>query len=331
MKNKYLIGLFLVIFFVLPFVSEADTLANRFKGRILLQVESNGEAWYVNADNGQRYFMGRPADAFQLMRDLGIGITNADFDSFNIKVPIRLAGKILLKVQDKGQAYYVNPVDLKMYYLGRPADAFAVMRKLGLGITNSNLKMIAIKTGYDVKIIPTIPAAGTIATSTPVKPEIPVVVVIPGNENVATSTVVATSSPVIATSTTEVLPTCDFTADYFNNMTLTGYSKLTQIETGIDHEWWTGKPAGFNYADEFSVRWNGDCDFLPGKYKFTAVFDDGVRVYVDDQLIIDSWEKRFDTATVEANLDLTAGKHKVKVEYFEYRLNAQVKVDWKKI
>lgn len=60
----------------------------------------------------------------------------------------RVAGKILLQVEDVGQAWYVNPVDNLRYYLGRPADAFQIMQDLGLGITNSDLTMIEIATGY---------------------------------------------------------------------------------------------------------------------------------------------------------------------------------------
>lgn len=120
----------------------AATLATTLKGRILLQVEQNGEAWYVNPVNELRYYLGRPADAFNVMRELGLGISNSDFDSFNGYAPSRLSGRILLKVADNGRAYYVNPGDLRMYYLGRPTDAFNVMRELGLGITDKNLNLI---------------------------------------------------------------------------------------------------------------------------------------------------------------------------------------------
>jgi hypothetical protein len=133
----------LILVFVLGLVpinfSNAANIATRLKGRILLQVESNGEAWYVNPDNENRYYLGRPADAFQIMRELGLGISNKDFDSFKGFALRRLSGKILLKVEDSGKAYYVNPVDLKMHYLGRPADAFEIMRNLGLGISNQDL------------------------------------------------------------------------------------------------------------------------------------------------------------------------------------------------
>jgi hypothetical protein len=121
----------------------SKSLSARLSGRILLQVESKGEAWYVNPDNNKRYYLGRPSDAFSIMRELGLGATTKDIKSFNnTTAPKRLSGKILLQVEDKGQAYYVNPLDLKLYYLGRPADAFELMRSKGLGITDSDLGKI---------------------------------------------------------------------------------------------------------------------------------------------------------------------------------------------
>lgn len=113
-------------------------------GRILLQVESHGEAWYVNPLDHERYYLGRPADAYDLMRKLGLGVSDRDFYTFSLRMPSRLAGRILLKVEDKGQAYYVNPLNLKLYYLGKPDDAFRVIRSLGLGITNNDLSKITI-------------------------------------------------------------------------------------------------------------------------------------------------------------------------------------------
>jgi len=62
----------------------AQTLAHRLKGKILLQVEQNGEAWYVNPANEKRYYMGRPTDAFNLMRESSIGITNANLEKIQL-------------------------------------------------------------------------------------------------------------------------------------------------------------------------------------------------------------------------------------------------------
>lgn len=54
------------------------TFAGRFKGRILLQVEGNGEAWYVNPDDGKRYYLGDPQTAYNAMRFLSLGVNNDD-------------------------------------------------------------------------------------------------------------------------------------------------------------------------------------------------------------------------------------------------------------
>jgi len=144
MKKQFTI--LLILIFILGLAptnfSNAENLSTRLKGKILLQVESKGEAWYVNPENEKRYYLGKPANAFQVMRELGLGVSNKDFDFWNNKAPSRLSGKILLKVEDKGKAYYVNPTNLTLHYLGKPADAFKVMKTQGLGITNNNLEKI---------------------------------------------------------------------------------------------------------------------------------------------------------------------------------------------
>lgn len=118
--------------------------SSNLNGRILLQVQDKGQAWYVNPLDNKRYYLGRPEDAYAVMRAFGLGVSNADFDSYLGKAPARLAGRILLRVQDKGQAYYVDPIKFNLHYLDRPADAFNVMRTSGLGVTNSDLVKIAI-------------------------------------------------------------------------------------------------------------------------------------------------------------------------------------------
>ncbi len=122
-------------------VSQARAMTAKFSGRILLQVERNGEAWYIYPVDNRRYYLGRPLDAFNLMRKLSLGVTHKYIASYTT-FPKAVAGKILLDVEDSGKAYYIYPIDRKAYYLGRPDDAFKVMRELGLGITNDNIDKI---------------------------------------------------------------------------------------------------------------------------------------------------------------------------------------------
>lgn len=58
----------------------------------------------------------------------------------------KLKGKIILKVEELGQAFYINPIEQKIHCLGGPKDAFDIMRGLGIGINNLNLAKIPI--GY---------------------------------------------------------------------------------------------------------------------------------------------------------------------------------------
>ncbi|MDD4819043.1 MAG: hypothetical protein PHH27_02610 [Candidatus Colwellbacteria bacterium] len=147
-KNKKIIFLCLSFLFLTLLIprAEASTLAEQLSGRIVLQVESKGEAYYINPLDKKGYYLGRPDDAFAVMRYFGLGVSNNDLDNFFKKgVRADLSGRIFLKVQDKGQAYYVNPVNRQLYYLGRPSDAFNIMRQLGLGISNSNLEKISLQ------------------------------------------------------------------------------------------------------------------------------------------------------------------------------------------
>jgi len=117
----------ILLFTLLPFyqIKAADDLANRLQGRILLQVESYGRAWYVDPVSQERYYLRDGEEAFNIMRSLGLGITNRDLakipasknEAGDQKLINRLKGRILLQVESHGEAWYVNPVDGRRYYL----------------------------------------------------------------------------------------------------------------------------------------------------------------------------------------------------------------------
>lgn len=141
-------------------IQAADDLASKLSGRILLQVESHGKAWYVSPLTKTRAYLGRPLDAFQAMRFFGLGISNHDLNQIPLSssnAPItplaaKLSGRILLQTQSHGEAWYVNPLNKKRYFLGRPADALNLMRKLGLGVRNRDMAKIPINPLFPDKV-----------------------------------------------------------------------------------------------------------------------------------------------------------------------------------
>jgi len=145
--KKIIIFLFLAFF---PFITRAS-LSQDLSGLILLDAERNGEAWYIYPQDNMRYFLSRPKDAFKIMRELGLGINEADFQKIaqsgmlvegDLKLARRLSGRIIIQTEKNGEAWYIYPKDLKKYYLGRPKDAFKIMRELSLGISRENLALI---------------------------------------------------------------------------------------------------------------------------------------------------------------------------------------------
>jgi hypothetical protein len=134
-------------------------LTKRMMGNILLQIESHGEAWYVEPKTSQRFYMKDGITAYQMMRSFGQGITDNDLGDIpsvdttdEIKnassiclsnsLANRLKGKILLQVQQHGEAYYVYPKNCRMIYMKDGTAAYEIMRYLGLGITNADLEKI---------------------------------------------------------------------------------------------------------------------------------------------------------------------------------------------
>lgn len=120
-------------------------LTEKLKGKILLQIESHGEAWYINPKDGKRYYMADGTAAYSIMRKLGVGISNQNYNKIlSSKSFARLqAGKIFIKTEDLGKAYYMDSAGTA-YYLKDGAEAYNVMRKLGLGIKTSDLEKIQV-------------------------------------------------------------------------------------------------------------------------------------------------------------------------------------------
>lgn len=122
-----------------------ENLLNKLKGKIMLQVESHGEAWYVNPTDYKRYYMASGDEAFKIMRNFGIGIKNSDLNKIKTdkNYAKKFSGKIMLQVESHGEAYYID-FNGGVHYLKDGAAAYDAMRNLGLGINNSDLNKIPV-------------------------------------------------------------------------------------------------------------------------------------------------------------------------------------------
>ncbi|MBU1348578.1 C39 family peptidase [Patescibacteria group bacterium] len=139
-----------------PTTVRAATLSDAVRGRTLLAVERRGETWYADPVEGRRYPLRSDADAFSLIRAVGLGITDRDLAAIptdtdgstgDLGLRARLAGRILIAVQSRGEAWYVHPVDRKRRLLGSPTRALQTLQRLSLGILDRNLLSIPLAPG----------------------------------------------------------------------------------------------------------------------------------------------------------------------------------------
>ena len=117
-------------------------------------------------------------------------------------------------------------------------------------------------------------------------------------------------------------------AEYFNNIGLTGDPVITQTESNIDYLW-LGTPAAGVNDDNFSIRWSANVPVDAGTYRFTVRADDGIRLKVDGQMIINQWRTQTAT-TYSADVILPAGNVPVVVEYFDQGATAVASLNWSK-
>ncbi len=115
---------------------------------------------------------------------------------------------------------------------------------------------------------------------------------------------------------------------YFNNVTLTGDPVLTRTDGTVDFAW-GGTPDPALPAGNFSVRWTGSvlADYS-GTYTFYVTGDDGVRLWVNSQQLVDQWKDQGATE-YSGTIDLSAGqKYDVKLEYYQSGGGAEARLKW---
>lgn len=118
------------------------------------------------------------------------------------------------------------------------------------------------------------------------------------------------------------------TATFFNDRELTKVLR-TRVDPTIDFNWDGRAPGQGLPAENYAVRWTG---WLrppePGEYTFVISTDDGMRVWVDEKLILDVWKLQTPTdyrrrVTLKADQAVA-----LRVEYFQERYQARAQLRW---
>ncbi|HEX4373215.1 MAG TPA: glycoside hydrolase family 3 C-terminal domain-containing protein, partial [Puia sp.] len=117
--------------------------------------------------------------------------------------------------------------------------------------------------------------------------------------------------------------------EYFNNITLMGIPKLTRTDADVNFQWTLNSPDRSINLDFYSVRWTGKIHSpKTGHYKIGLDGNDGYRLYINNQLLIDNWKKRsyhslLSDLFFEQNKD-----YDIRIEFFEPVGNAHIKLIW---
>ena len=125
-------------------------------------------------------------------------------------------------------------------------------------------------------------------------------------------------------------PNGQFLAEFYNNSILSGNPTFTACDQNIGYAWIAGS-GGFGLgSDNFSIRWTGRFPFSAGVHNFTATADDGIRVWIDGNLMIDGWIDQVAT-TYQATLDISEGEHTVQVDYYQNGGDASTQFYWQRV
>jgi hypothetical protein len=117
--------------------------------------------------------------------------------------------------------------------------------------------------------------------------------------------------------------------EYHDNKDFTAL-KLTRIDPTVDFNWGSAAPAAGIGADTFSVRWTGEVEAPASEgFTFYTRSDDGVRLWVDNVLVIDNWRDHGPTENASAPVRLTAGqRYPIRMEFYENGGGAVAKLRW---
>ncbi len=119
------------------------------------------------------------------------------------------------------------------------------------------------------------------------------------------------------------------TGEYFDNIDFT-LPVLTRVDPRVDFDWGVGTPDPAVGPDQFSVRWRGSVvPPVTGSYTFYTLSDDGVRLWVDGELVIQKWTDQGTAENASKPVELVGGRrHDIQLEMYENWGRAVARLLW---
>lgn len=114
---------------------------------------------------------------------------------------------------------------------------------------------------------------------------------------------------------------------YYYNYLQSPQPAITRQDANINFAWGDASPGAGIGSDHFSAVWLGRHAFSGQTYRFVALADDGVRVWIGEALVIDGWQDQSATLFYK-DYAPPRGTHQVRVEYYDSGRTAHVSVNW---
>lgn len=115
--------------------------------------------------------------------------------------------------------------------------------------------------------------------------------------------------------------------EYWSNADFIGMPALVRNDTAVNFDWGTGSPDSIIPVDGFAAQWTRSLSFAAGTYTFQATYDDGMRVFIDNDLVLNDWNNGGERVTT-FDYTMTASTHLIVVQYYEFESDAVAKLTW---
>jgi len=142
-----------------------------------------------------------------------------------------------------------------------------------------------------------------------------------GLSTIATPALGQSSSQNTCTPGTDVFTACFYSGTSFNTFL------LERQDPEINFYWGLSGPYPGGPVFQFSARWQGYFNFNAGSYRFTVSANEGARLYIDGQLVLNRWATT-PAGSNDITQTLTAGTHLIELDYYDGWDVAYAQLSW---